>query len=202
MATFVKANADVNRIISEVIADFYPDLVEAQARIGAVMAYPTLDEDGDSTGPAMKRGGLAVMAKIKKNGEADRVDGKPDATITLDVEEWDELDEERQRALIDHELYHLIVKRKSLGKTIKIDDGGRPLFDIRPHDWEITGFRVVAERHLAASCEVVEARKLHDRYGTLLFDFASDQARPLPGMEPDPTTPKPRRRAVVEAATR
>ena len=184
MATFDPAPQRVNEVIQDVIDRWYPDLVEAKARIGAVFARPTLDKNGDPTGPAMMKDDRQIMARIKKNSEEDRAGGKDDATITFDAEEWERLDDEpdgikQQRALVDHELYHLIVRRDKPAEGQKIgailtDDLGRPKFKMRPHDWEITGFRVVAERHGNHSYEKREARRFHDLHGNLLFDFASD----------------------------
>jgi hypothetical protein len=188
MATFDPAPTRVYEAIREVIESYYPDLVEAHAKIGAVFARPTLDADGDPTGPAMVKDERQIMARIKKNSEEDRAGGKDDATITFDAEEWKRLDDEpdgylQQRALVDHELMHLIVQREKgdpeqPGRkgAIKTDDLGRPKFKMKPHDWEITGFRAVAERHGKHSYEKQEARRFHDTHGNLLFDFASDRA--------------------------
>jgi hypothetical protein len=189
MATFDKAPQRVYETIREVIEEYYPDLVEANARIGAVFAYPTLDKEGDPTGPAMMKDDRQIMARIKKNSEEDRAAGKDDATITFDAEEWKRLDDEpdggfQQAALVDHELHHLIVRRElpadgqKVGR-IMMDDKGRPLFKMKPHDWEITGFRAVAERHGRHSYERQEARRFHDRFGNLLFNFAEDKASPI-----------------------
>jgi hypothetical protein len=84
--------------------------------------------------------------------------------------------EARMRALIDHELYHLIAQLDEDTGHTKKDDQGRPLFKMRKHDWTFAGFRAVAQRHGRTSQEVIQARQLHDAYGNILFDFASDMA--------------------------
>ena len=190
MATFSKAPAEVLDVIAEVIDNWHPDLAEAAARIGAVMARPTLDDDGEPKGPALAKDGHKVLARIKRNGGEDRAGGKDDATITLDADHWETLGElidgdERQRALVDHELYHLEVQREKplpgqARGAIRTDDRGRPLFKMRPHDWELTGFRVVAERHGRHSEERIQARRFHDHFGNLLFSFAEDLAEARP----------------------
>lgn len=190
MATYSKAPGEVLDLIAEVIDNWHPDLLEAEARIGAVMARPTLDRDGEPKGPAMAKDGFPVLARIKRNSEEDRAGGKDDATITIDADHWETLDGEddglaRQRALIDHELYHLEVQREKalpgqVKGPIKTDDRSRPLFRIRPHDWEITGFRAVAERHGRHSEERIQARQFHDRYGQLLFSWAEDLVEAQP----------------------
>lgn len=164
--------------IAEVIDAYHPDLVEAEARIGAIVAHP----DPKSDKPAMMKNGLQILAKIKANSEADRVDGKPDATITFDAEHLDDLARDdldglaKLRALIDHELYHLQVRRKRKTKEIITDDARRPKLKIRPHDWELTGFRVVADRHKLHAAEVIEYRHFHDKRGNLLMTFAEEHA--------------------------
>jgi hypothetical protein len=181
MPTFAKANTHVHALIASVVDEYHSDLAEAKARIGAVMAYPALDGDGEPTGPALTLHGDPALATVKINAQKDRVDGKPDATITISAPEWDALDDEpdgdeRRRALLDHELYHLIVRRDDETGRVEFDDQGRPLFKMRRHDYTIAGFRVVAERHGKASCEVRQARELHDQFGNILFDFASNLA--------------------------
>ena len=94
----------------------------------------------------------------------------------------------------DHELMHLdpVVEgtttetvpseedpnlfRKVERTFFKTDDAGRPRLKIRLHDWQLGGFAAVAERHGEHAPEVVEARKLAERFGQLLFDFAEGAA--------------------------
>jgi hypothetical protein len=209
MATFDPAPERVNQVIREVIDEYYPDLVEAGAKIGAVFAYATVDKDGEKTGPAMTKDGRQVLARIKRNSEEDRAAGKADATITFDADEWRRLDDEldgarRQRALVDHELHHLVVLREKEGNRVRTDDKGRPLFKMKPHDWEITGFKAVVERHGPASYEHEEANRFRDTYGNLLFSFAKEHAtqETIPGVAAPARPRKPKKQAVVAAANR
>ena len=194
------AKEEDHELLARVIEKWHPDLMEAYptpdrqyddpaedfatlarnaaARIGLVMAHP----DPESDKPAMLAKGIRILAKIKANSEADRVAGAPDATITLDAAHWkemaeDEVDGYRQAfALLDHELYHLEVRREKDSKRILTDDAGRPKFRMRPHDWEITGFRAVAERNKQHAAEVIVARRFRDEYGNLLFSFGEEFA--------------------------
>ena len=185
MATWYSpANSFVQELVAEAIDRFYPDLVEADAQISSIFAHAGADSDK----PPMMKNGFQIKAKIKINSEADRVDGKLDATITFDAAvvrdfEDDEVHGRDQLlALIDHELYHLTVLREKPKKgssakpRIKTDDAGRPKFKIRYHDWEVTGFRAVAERHRQHSHERIEAKRFHDDYGNLLFHFGEEFA--------------------------
>ena len=173
---YCPATPEDHELLSSVIDEFYPDLAETKANIGLVLAYP----DVKTGKPPLMRNKLRILAKIKPNSEADRVDGKPDATITLDASHWRDIqadgDDAQARALIDHELYHLEVRRERKSGRIKTDKAGRPMFNTRPHDWEITGFAAVARRHKLAAAEVIEARIFYDRFGNLLFHFGAEHA--------------------------
>ncbi len=178
MAWYTPGSQHVHDLIKEVIDEYHPDLAETKARIGAVFCHA----DPDSDKPAMVKNGIRILAKIKKNSEADRIDGKPDATITFDAEHWKTFEEDeihgrdQARALIDHELYHLVCKRDKETGRFLTDDQDRPKFDMRVHDWEITGFRAVAERHGRHSAEVQEAVRFQDEFGNLLFHFGAEHA--------------------------
>ena len=182
MATYGVAGQKVREICDQVIERFHPDLAESKARIGLLQAYPSVDRNGDSPRPAMVTKGCRILARIKINSEEARCAGSPDATLTIDAAYWKELDEaddpeegrRKQEALLDHELYHLINRKKD-GEFV-LDDQRRPKLASRPHDWEVTGFRVVAERHRQFAPEVIIARQFHDDFGNLLFSFAEDLA--------------------------
>lgn len=181
MPTYGPASTEVHALVASVMEDWHPDLVKTEARIGIVMAYPTLDKDGEPTGPAVTLHGEPCLATIKANAQKDRVDGKPDATIVISAPEWNDLaaepdGNERRVALLDHKLYHLIVRRDKETGRFDTDDQGRPLFEMRRHDWTFAGFREIASRHGKRSQEVIQAQQLHDAYGNILFGFADDLA--------------------------
>ena len=210
MPTYSEAPGSVQALIDDLIADFYPDMVEAHAKVGAVMAHPTYSENtGEPTGPAVTEYGMEVESKVKVNSESDRIEGKPDATITLDARVWNRWTEDEdaetgkglKEALIDRMLHGLEVRRKD--GAIVVDDNGRPKLKKRKPDYAIAGFRAIAERHGARSSEVRHARQLHDAYGNILFSFGDEYAQEsLPGVEPGPKPKRRRGAAVVAAANR
>lgn len=175
MATvYSQADADVRKMINKVVEKYFPDLVEADATIGCLMADGgvELDDDGKEVNAAgVKLHGYPCLAIIKKNSTKDRVEGKCDATITIDKRSWDAMAPKEQEALLHHELYHLQVKRDEAG-VIKTDDIGRPLFNMRLHDWQIGGFMATARAFEDAAPEVKQAISFQDEYGQHLFEFA------------------------------
>jgi len=175
MASHSPASSDVAALIQDVIAEHYPDLAEAEVRISAFFAWP-----GKNGGPAVKLHGYpcAAVVKINSNPKA-RMDGLPDATITIDGVGWaDQWDDDQKRALIDHELHHVLVVRDKKTGEIKSDDSGRPKLAMKPHDWQFGGFDDIARRHGRAAFEVQAVRMLKDERGQLFWGWGDDQAPP------------------------
>ena len=207
MATYSDATEAIRPMVDELVGDFYPDLLEGDVTIGGLFAYAVLDESGEPKAPAITQNGRAVLFRVKVNSEADRLEGKPDATITVDHAEWQARtdDGEAGRSVlmagVDECLYALEVLREKEGNAIKTDDHGRAKLKVKKPDWTFTGFRAVAERHKAASYEVRQARELHDAHGNILFSFADElDVRYLPGV--DAEKPKRKRGAASVAAAR
>lgn len=143
----------VNGMVVELINQNYPDLRDlylkdpadkycdadlVRRRIMCLFAW----SDG---GHAVMLHGYPCAATIKVNTLKDRVQGKGDVTIEIDGESWKDRTEPQQRAVLDHELNHLIVKRKN-GEVV-LDDQGRPKFDMRLHDLVVGGFAEILKRH-------------------------------------------------------
>lgn len=177
MPTYERAPDSCQDLIDETLAAYYPDLVEAEVTVGSLFAFATTTEDGEKVGPAVKLHGYPCAATIKVNSTRDRVEGKPDATITVDGDQWPGWTDEERRALIDHELYHLELKRDRESGELLADDAGRPRMKCKLHDFQYGGFEAVARRHGAASFEVQQGRALADKYGQLLFSWG-DQKQP------------------------
>ena len=74
-------------------------------------------------------------------------------SIIINGEAWKEFTDEQQTALLDHELTHLMPKKNKDGDLVT-DDLGRPVFKIKPHDFELSWFSEVARRHGKAAIEV------------------------------------------------
>jgi hypothetical protein len=173
MASHSPATSDVTALIRDVIDEHYPDLAEAEVRISAFFAWP-----GKDGGPAVKLHGYpcAAVVKINANPKA-RMDGLPDATITIDGPDWAGVwDDDQKRALIDHELHHVLVVRDKKTGEIKSDDAGRPKLAMKLHDWTLGGFDAIAKRHGKAAFEVQSVRTLREDRGQLFWSWGDDSA--------------------------
>jgi hypothetical protein len=121
--------------------------------------------------------GYPCAATIKLNNLKDRVQGKGDVTIEIDGESWKDRTEPQQRAILDHELYHLMVKRKN-GEVVT-DDIGRPKFELRPHNLVVGGFAEIVARHGEEALDyehlLAAHKQVHKVTGkNLEFEFDSD----------------------------
>lgn len=134
--TYQLADGPVNKLVETIIARREPDLKEAGVTVQVLFAY------GDGDAPPIKVGGYACAAKIKINSRAQRVAGLPDATITVDGDQWKDWTERRQEAVLAHQLHHLLVVRFDDG-MIKEDDAGRPKLKMRLHDHQIGVFECI-----------------------------------------------------------
>jgi hypothetical protein len=148
---------EVGKLILKVMKQYHSALEAAEVTIHAVFAFKS-DKAGEPL-PAIKKDGHVVVAKIQITPLSDRARGVADAKLTIDRHEWDHISESRKVALLDHEITHLKLKDGEL------DDLGRPKLKARHHDWHLTGFTSVAERHGEAAVEVREMIRWQEDYG-------------------------------------
>lgn len=173
MPTYDAAPPEVEEYAADLRARFHGQLDTCGVRIHYLMARATRNEDGDRVGVAIKLHGVRALAKVKINGLADRAEGKADATITIDGDEWPDWSEERRIAVIDHELQHVEVVFERDSQTVwKTDDLGRPVLRLRPHDFDVRGFDVIRARHGMASVEHEAVERLKVRPVQALLPFA------------------------------
>jgi hypothetical protein len=66
--------------------------------------------------------------------------------MVIDGDRWRDWTEQRQLALIDHELTHLAIVRDE-DNNIKLDDCCRPKLKLKPHDAQVGVFYSVMARH-------------------------------------------------------
>jgi len=139
-------------------------ILESGVTFSLLFAFGDRDEDtGELTSDALTLHGQRALGIARKVSEKDRVKGLPDAEILLDGDYWPTVDEEKQRALLDHEMHHISLK-VSKGQ-IQHDCAGRPKLKLRKHDVEIGWFKCIAERHGAASIERQQAQHILDSCG-------------------------------------
>lgn len=146
-----------------------------------VLMVEDVDDEGESH-PALKHHGYPAAAIIKINSLEQRTLGQADALLTIDACSWSELDEEGRLALLDHELEHLqVLAEKPVGimytnefgalqGIVRRDECGRPRLKMKLHDWQLGGFRAVAQRHKEKALEIVAVRACMVK-GQYYWDF-------------------------------
>lgn len=170
MATFQQASdADV-QLLRQVVEKYHPRLIGVD--IGLLEAYAPCDADGNVRpgATALKVHGIAAYATVKINSLADRVEGKPDATIRIDADVWGAHSDKRKVAILDHELAHLLLATDKDG-NVKRDDLGRPKLKMRYHDLVVGGFSDVVERHGAAAVESMHYLDVHKFFSQQTFPW-------------------------------
>lgn len=146
MPIYESADESVRDLIDEVMRAYHPELVKAGVEIVAKMAMAKRDADGRPKLPALKVRGVPANGAIRITTPLERAMEIGDAIMLLDGEQWPDWSDAQRRALIDHELQHLIAA--NTGDDEKdTDDYGRPKLSIRPHDREFGWFDCVAKRH-------------------------------------------------------
>lgn len=169
--TFQECGDEVTRLINQVMTKHHKELADAHVTIHAIGARRESKREGAIQ--ALKAEGLPVAAKIQITSLQDRTRGVADAKLTIDMLGWDMMATTRKEALIDHELMHLSVvqlratKKNPYAKGVRFDDLGRPMLKIRPHDWRLTGYAEVVERHGEASVESAAFMHFRAEFGQL-----------------------------------
>lgn len=139
MKTYDRAPEPVYARVRNLIERFHHDLKASEARIDLLFVY------ADEGQTPLTLHGYSCQAVVRIIGDKDRVAGRGDAEIVIDRENYDGLSEREKDALLDHELFHLIVKKDRHG-IIQVDDHRRPKFTMRKHDIELGWFDMIAQR--------------------------------------------------------
>lgn len=170
MPTYEEAEEGVHRMASEILTTYesHSPLVKCGVTVDFVFAHPSVDENGEPTGDAIKKNGRKALGLCRVINLKDRTMGRGDVEILIDADWWNnEASEQEQKALLDHELHHAEVKMKD-GQP-KRDNLGRPLIKLRKHDVEVGWFDIIALRHGKHSQERIQAKKLTDDVGQLYW---------------------------------
>ena len=167
---FKRCPTTVATMARKLIAKHYNDLNEHDVTVDYVFAHAPVDKDGVLTGPALSRRGHPLAGEIRITPGRDRALGIADAVMTLDGDRWPKFSDALRRALLDHELAHLELKRDAT-EAVMVDKGGRPKLSCRHHDYELGGFHEIAERHGANSFEVLGLAPVVQRQAQLLLPF-------------------------------
>lgn len=153
---------EVHDLINSTLEKHHPELVDAGVTIDAIFAF------NDKGEHPVKFGGYPALAVIKITSLKNRVKGQCDAEITIDRDAYQSMNNDQRTALIDHELYHLLIARDK-EDNIKYDDADRPKLKIRKHDYQMGWFREIARRHGYNSPEVYQAMILWREDGHTFF---------------------------------
>lgn len=162
MPTFQKCPKAVVDLARDVMCEHETNqpLLDAHVTIDFVFAFADQDDDGKLLNDALKLHGVRALAIARKIPLKDRAMGRADAEICIDGDWWKEALEKEQRALLDHEIHHLMVKIDKRG--LVRDDLGRPVIQLRKHDYQFGWFKIIAERNGGASLEVQQAKIMWD----------------------------------------
>lgn len=154
--------------VKQIMAKYHEELFAAEVTIQVLFARMSEGENG----PAVKApGGWPAYALIRRCPLRQRVAGFRDAEITIDELKWKELTGAQQDALLDHELQHLelVYEGDGPGTPVETDDWGRPKLKLRKHDYELSGFKAIMDRHPDAALEKIAARQFADEYEQYVF---------------------------------
>ena len=152
----------LNATVQSLIEANHPELVEANVTVDTIFAFD------DKGGFPVKTNGYPSSANIKINNLKSRIKGAADAEITIDRDAFNSMNEGQQQALLDRELYRLIVKRDKEG-NVKVDDADRACLKIKKFDYMLGWFKEIAVRHGADSPEVYQANILWQKDGRTFF---------------------------------
>lgn len=165
MPTYSRAWKEAEDIAKEQLKKWetHKPLVECEATIDFMFAFGDVDEQGEQQGDAISDGGYRALAKTRKIPLKDRAAGRADAEILIDGDWWKDASDGERAALIDHELHHLGPKIDKRG--LKRDDLGRPVLELRKHDYHFGTFNVIAARHGEASQERQQMHAMFQDHG-------------------------------------
>lgn len=169
---FAVATKEVKPLADGLIIQYHPDLDSAAVKFDFLFIF----RDVEGEAPALEEKGQRIFGKVNILPLKDRVKGNGDAELIIDGDEWPDLTNEVKKALVDHLLCSLEVKRDKDG-SMKYDDLERPLLRIRPHDRVIKFFDAVAQRHGVNSYEVNQVKRLFREAGQTYLPFI-DGPRP------------------------
>lgn len=190
MPTYEKAPKSTYDLADRILLEYetHKPLIACELKIDIVMAHADQDEKGRLLNDALTKNGVKALGVTRALPIKDRAMGRGDAEICLDADWWSLASGDEQAALLDHELHHISVKCDRSG-NIQYDDLNRPKIKLRKHDVEVGWFKLIADRHGAASIERQQAKKIMDSQGqyywpgiapTVQLEYQGRSTGPLP----------------------
>lgn len=194
-----KAKSDVTDYVKKVMNMKHQGLRDAEVLVDVEMVWPNKNADGESTGPALSKGGYSCHATIQATTyEMRQMYGAGDLLIKIDAENWDMLSDRQREGLIHHELTHAALKTKEDAKSQKMlvcrhEHDNRPLFKFRKHDFQVGWFLEVGDEFQDDSIEVEQFKQIHAKcQGWLRFEREDED------YEEPPTVRMPRRAVAAQ----
>lgn len=166
MKYYSACDESVRDRLNAMITKFHPELKAAEVRVDLVFVRL---ETEDADKPALTHGGYSALAVVRILPVKARALGRGDAEIEIDQHKYEQLKAKEQDALLDHELYHLLVVMD--GKTPERDTCARPVLKMRKHDRQFGWFDAIAKRHGEHSGEVRQAHILIEDAQQAYFPF-------------------------------
>jgi hypothetical protein len=166
MKTYTKCDAEVTARVKRLIKEFHSDLSANEVRVECLFIASS-----DPDGAALKHQGYPAAAVVRVLDSKARTAGRGDAEIVIDEKGYIDMTPEKRDALIDHELYHIEVKKNRYGRTMT-DENKRPKLKLKLHDRQYGWFDEIAKRHGAASGEIMQATHLFLSGRQTYFEFA------------------------------
>lgn len=182
MAKIEKAPKAIKDFALAILAQYetYKPVLDAKVNIEFLFARGERDPETDAiVSDAITLRGFRALGTCRKTNSEERAAGRGDAVVMLDADWWEEADEAAQRALLDHELFHIDVCQDEDGIVIK-DKGGRPRLRMRKHDVQVGWFKLVAERNGVHSLECKQAKSVMDTSGQAYWPGLFEDQPELP----------------------
>ena len=158
MSDMVHADDDIREMVLEIYEQHHSRLEVAEVVVQTMF-------HNDSADKPLKLNGYQCAALIRKTSLRERRCGiRADAVLVIDPFQWGQLSEESKRALIDHELTHLVPVRNPQTGDLVYDKDGRPKLKMRLHDVQFGWFDEVRQRHGEHSLERMQHDSINRRY--------------------------------------
>ena len=136
---------DMTNVLTDILTDYHNELLNACVNVGIIVVR----KEGKETEsmPAFP----PALARVKITSRKNRLHCEHDAIIEICHFRWNSLTLAGQKALIDHELTHLVPMVKD--EEIVKDDLGRPRLKMRKDEIDLTAFTEVIARHGAEATD-------------------------------------------------
>lgn len=168
--TYSRCSDEVKERAQHLIKVFHPALQDAGIRIDWLFVATDDEEEGAH---ALTHGGYPADAVISVVGPKERALGNGDVKCVIDEARYLTMTDAEKDGLLDHEIYHVELKRNKHG-IVKLDEHGRPKVGMRKHDHQYGWFSEIAKRHGIASGEVRQATRMFLNHKQDYFAFIKD----------------------------